>query len=162
MTDDLDPLSRALRDVADEDAHRMSSSIEARLLAEFRARHRRPSMSRGGRAFGVALAAALLAAVSIPVWRVARGGFRPGAAVGSERRELTTPFLPLPFSSVPSVNGQLVRIELPKASLLSMGVAPIDSFDALGSGTITADVLVGDDGLARAIRFIRPVVPQRR
>jgi hypothetical protein len=46
----------------------------------------------------------------------------------------------------------LVRIELPAGAALALGL-PIDE-DRLG-GSVSAEVLVGEDGLARAIRFVK-------
>jgi hypothetical protein len=71
-------------------------------------------------------------------------------------REVATAFLPLSYSGVPLMNAELVRIEVPRAALVSFGLAPVESLDASSSGTVLADVLVGEDGLARAVRFVRP------
>jgi len=68
----------------------------------------------------------------------------------------------LTFSNVPLTGGQLVRLEVSRAALASFGLLPADSLDAR-PGTVLADVLVGEDGLARAVRFVRPestVAPQ--
>lgn len=55
-------------------------------------------------------------------------------------------------SAPPLASGQLVRVELPRSALASLGL-PLNP--ARGGETIKADVLLGDDGLARAIRFVR-------
>ena len=70
--------------------------------------------------------------------------------------EAATAFLPLAYSGVPATNAQLVRLEVPRAALASFGLAPIETLAAPLSDTVPADVLVGEDGLARAIRFVRP------
>ena len=57
------------------------------------------------------------------------------------------------YSNVPVTNGQTVRLELPQAALALFGIEADDAF-----GTVLADVLVGQDGLARAVRFVRPVI----
>jgi len=44
---------------------------------------------------------------------------------------------------------------VPATALVSFGLAP-NGFRE-GDGTVQADVLVGDDGLARAVRFVRPL-----
>ena len=54
-------------------------------------------------------------------------------------------------------DGQIVRLEVSRAALASFGLTPIDALDGSASGTALADVLVGADGLARAVRFVRPV-----
>ena len=51
--------------------------------------------------------------------------------------------------------GSTVRIEVPAMTLVSFGLAPTDFRE--GDGTVQADVLIGEDGLARAIRFVRPL-----
>jgi hypothetical protein len=48
--------------------------------------------------------------------------------------------------------GQVMRVELPRSALMSFGL-PMDMERA--TERIKADVLVGNDGLARAIRFVR-------
>jgi hypothetical protein len=66
--------------------------------------------------------------------------------------------MPLVYSGVPIVDGHVVRMEVPRASLVSFGLVPVDSADGAqgtSSGTVLADVIVGEDGLARAVRFVR-------
>jgi hypothetical protein len=71
-------------------------------------------------------------------------------------REVTTDFFPLTYSSVPAPGGQLVRMQVPRTALATFGVA---SFGVPGdrSATVMAEVVVGNDGLARAVRFVRAV-----
>ena len=92
------------------------------------------------------------------VWRsrVSRSVTETGT-VPTMAREVTTGFFPLMYSRVPASSTQLVRMELPRTALASFGLA---SFDTAGvsSPTITADVLIGEDGLARAVRFVRPAL----
>jgi hypothetical protein len=52
----------------------------------------------------------------------------------------------------PIDSGSLVRVELPRSALESFGL-PMNMERA--GERIKADVLVGSDGLARAIRFVR-------
>lgn len=157
MTNDNErALTAALRAVAIDDAARAApSSVEERLRAEVRsiaARRRRRHVA------AYAVAAVMLIAAAVPVWRMTRPHAPAGppadsaAAVG----EISTAFLPLTYSSVPITNGQLVRLEVPRAALASFGLAPIEFLDARPAGTVTADVIVGEDGLARAVRFVRP------
>ncbi len=68
-------------------------------------------------------------------------------------RESVSEFVSLVAGSAPPLaSGQLVRVELPRSALASLGL-PLNP--ARGGETIKADVLLGDDGLARAIRFVR-------
>ena len=66
--------------------------------------------------------------------------------------EITTDFMPLSFAQSPASDGlQLVRVELPRSTLVSFGL-PVNS-DRAGQ-PIKADVVLGHDGVARAIRFV--------
>ena len=152
-------LTAALRALAEDDAQAGASPVvEARLLAEVRsiARARR----RRTHASVLALAAALLLAVAVPLWR---GTVRPpdseatAPRVEDSRSEVTTAFLPLLYSNIPFTDGQIVRLEVPRTALAAFGLASPDSLDASLSRSVLADVLVGEDGLARAVRFVRPV-----
>ena len=108
----------------------------------------------------LALAAALVLAVAAPFWwSAARRPDvpAPAAQVEEPRREVATAFFPLVYSGIPFTDGQLVRMELPRTALASFGLASPDAHDAASSRTVLADVLVGEDGLARAVRFVRPV-----
>ncbi len=74
--------------------------------------------------------------------------------VQSPLAELTTDFIPL----VPCVGldcfegGQLVRVAMPRLALIFLGL-PMN--EQLAQEPVTADVLIGGDGVARAIRFVR-------
>ena len=52
----------------------------------------------------------------------------------------------------PLESGQLVRVQVPRAALASLGL-PLNA--ERGNEPVKADVLLGGDGLARAIRFVR-------
>jgi hypothetical protein len=75
--------------------------------------------------------------------------------------EFASEFYPLVADggSTPLDGGQIVRMEVPRASLAAMGLLPSDS---RASESVTADVLVGHDGTARAIRFVQPAVMTQR
>jgi hypothetical protein len=68
--------------------------------------------------------------------------------------EITTDFLPLSYGSNISQldDGQVVRLELPRSALQSFGL-PVNAERA--GERVKADVLLGHDGVARAIRFVR-------
>ena len=88
------------------------------------------------------------------VRRRLRSVFRPELA-NSQRlsSEEVTEFIPLTAitetTGIPS--GTIMRVELPRASLLAMGL-PMNA--ERGQEIVKADVVVGDDGLARAIRLV--------
>ena len=69
--------------------------------------------------------------------------------------EVTTRFYPLPYGSGLGLDEGwgLVRVEVPRASLESLGL-PVSAASAR-SEMLTADVVVGQDGLARGIRFVQ-------
>jgi hypothetical protein len=62
-------------------------------------------------------------------------------------------FVRLPFSdpTLAAGTGVTVRLALSEAELLAMGVRPIESNS---SGSYVADLVLGDDGLPRAIRIV--------
>ena len=107
-------------------------------------------------------AAALLVAIAVPAWRSATAPppiVDPAGPVKVSARpavEVATEFFPLMYSNVPVTNGHTVRLELPQAALTSFGLEADDA-----SGTVLADVLVGQDGLARAVSFVRPAVTKK-
>jgi hypothetical protein len=169
MANEFDRLRAALRDVADEDSHEAAGrtpEISARLLAEFRALHVKKPGTRAAYWFGLAIAATLLVALAAPLWLVSRGvpqsmsagrgsGPRAADAGPAAGPEVSTAFLPLPYSGVPMRDGQIVRIVVPRAALGSFGLLPVDAVGSEIPGTVLADVIVGEDGLARAVRFVR-------
>jgi hypothetical protein len=70
-----------------------------------------------------------------------------------EQTEVATEFLPLSYGDTVSSlqGGQLVRVRLPRTTLLTFGF-PMSEERA--PEPIKADVLLGEDGRARAIRFV--------
>lgn len=83
---------------------------------------------------------------------------QPVAMVDDE--EVTTDFYPLVASSslLPIRGGQVVRVTLPRTQAAAFGI-PVN-FERHDSG-ITADIVLGDDGIARAIRFVQPRQSER-
>jgi hypothetical protein len=76
------------------------------------------------------------------------------ATTANANEEITTEFLPLSYSSNLSQldEGQVIRVELPRSALQSFGL-PVNAERA--GERVKADVLLGYDGVARAIRFVR-------
>jgi len=148
MSDD-DWLSATLREVAREDATEPAPVLDAALATAFRARWstgRRGAMTPRR----VAIAAMLVAAIAIGFRQVSR---IPPANAPPSTHEIATAFFLLPYAAVPSAGAEIVRVELSRTSLAAIGLLPIDSTGV--QGTVQADVIVGEDGLARAIRFVR-------
>jgi len=76
---------------------------------------------------------------------------RNRAAETASAGEITTEFIPL-AGFAQSEGGHLMRVELPRSALTSFGI-PVNAERA--GGRVKADVLLGEDGTARAIRFVR-------
>jgi hypothetical protein len=62
-------------------------------------------------------------------------------------------FMRLPYAEALPESGslQVMRVQLPRAALVRYGWPAVDGMDAR---PVNADVMVGDDGFARAIRFV--------
>ena len=158
-------LADALRVIANEDARTSASpGVEARVMAAFDA----AAMARRRRArvvvAALGAAAALVGAVAIFKSEVGslKSDRKPRQTsdfrLQTSSSQVATAFMPLVYNGVPIVDGHVVRMEVPRASLISFGLLPVDSADSAqgtSSGTVLADVIVGDDGLARAVRFVR-------
>ena len=154
-----DGLSEALRRLAEADRTQTTSSgVETRLRTEVRALGTRSNAWNRGTF--LALVAAVTICVSVPAiwWRTQR--LTPSTSLattsGPMARAATTEFFPLFYGSIPSSSGHIVRMEVPRASLARFGLASAHDADQT-TGMVLADVLVGDDGLARAVRFVRPI-----
>lgn len=149
-------LSAALRALSEDDARlHASPDVEKRLRGEVRAiaraRRRRTWLGVSS------VAAVLVLAVALYAWRIGHRHtletVQSPAAQEETTAEVATDFLPLPYYHVPMNTGSTVRIEVPAQTLVSFGLAPGDFRE--GDGKVLADVLVGEDGLARAVRFVR-------
>lgn len=162
MEKGFDRLNAALQDIASEDAARSPRRIEPRIAAELRRRRRR--LSPSSLAAGYAIAATVVAALAASLWIASTRSERrtpstePRAASAAE---ITTAFMPLIYSGVPYTDAQIVRFEVPRIALRNFGLAaadlPTDAVPADSQPTVIADVVVGEDGLARAVRFVRRV-----
>jgi hypothetical protein len=140
------------------------STREAALLAAFdravRTRSRTAATAWSGGAM-LAAAAAVLIAVGIAPMRPGRHGRssvgRPPESADLTRGRDVQGASPGPFVIVPGAgmlpaleNGTLVRMDIPVALLPSLGVTP-PSTHAL---SVTADLIVGQDGMTRAVRLV--------
>ncbi|MEP6635348.1 MAG: hypothetical protein ABJB97_01390 [Acidobacteriota bacterium] len=78
----------------------------------------------------------------------------PGDIAGLQQGEVASAFVPLGYMSPVSFQdgGQIVRVELTRAAMANLGFAVnMDRYNE----RVKADVLVGNDGLARAIRIVQ-------
>ncbi|MEO8131010.1 MAG: hypothetical protein ABJF23_30905 [Bryobacteraceae bacterium] len=89
-----------------------------------------------------------------PPVRQAKRAARRQKQLSAPVQEVATEFLPVPYAPVFTAEdrGQLVRVRLPRESMRSFGL-PVNQ-DRIVQ-TVQADVLVGEDGIARAIRFVQ-------
>jgi hypothetical protein len=72
-------------------------------------------------------------------------------ASAKKSAEIKTEFIALSYARDPE-SGQIVRVKVPSSMMVSLGlVVSVEK----PSDLVDAEVLVGDDGLTRAIRFIR-------
>jgi len=72
------------------------------------------------------------------------------ATVTKKATEIKTEFIALSYARNPE-SGQIVRVKVPSSMMVTLGlVATVEKPSAL----VDAEVIVGDDGLTRAIRFI--------
>jgi len=114
------------------------------------------------------IAAMLLIAATALVWQV-REGQRLASWREMPRRVIAidqaltmidstvdsgSEFFPLAYSTVPITHARIVRMEVPRTAPELFGVDPAGLVNA-PRGTVVADVVVGEDGLARAVRFVR-------
>ena len=155
-SEDRSSLHDALRAVAEDEARLgASAGIEARLVGEVR------SMAATRRRRMAIAAFAAAAVVLFALW-IGSQRFVPSRSREARVAEVTTDFMPLAYSRVPSTNLQVVRLAVPRTALISFGLTPPEPLDRTFTDTVLADVLVGDDGLARAVRFVRPAAEQEQ
>lgn len=166
LTADLDAVAAEFRRVA------APARVEARLLAEFRRQAGTgPLPKRPVRRvpfFGWAAAAVVLltAAVlltegrqpappqhTLPATTELASIEAPEMADAGEAGSADGDFLPLPNAEqvAPGEDMDLVRVEVPRSAMIAAGFAVSASRAA---ERVEADVLLGPDGLARAVRFV--------
>ncbi len=171
-----DRVLQALRALAESDGGREAPpAVEACLLREFRGRrasHRWRWAGIAAAAAGAVLAVSLsmshvakpVVSVAVPVTALPRPAAPVVAAAGPaarkvvrkmarpQAREVVTEFFPLMDPAPPFERGQMLRVQLPAAAMRTVGLPVRD--DHL-TDPIQADVLVGEEGMPRAIRFVR-------
>ena len=161
-------MKELLRALADRDREKEAPpEVELRLRAAFHKKYKRrvwpyfaaPAIAAGMALFFVTIPKLQTMEITIvtppvPVLPVARSA-PPPLARRKQPQEIVTEFYPLMDDPPPFERGELLRVSLPAAAMRSVGV-PV-SEDRLGE-MVQADVLVGQEGLARAIRFVNTSV----
>lgn len=167
-----DSVVTALRALAEQDREREApEEVEGRVLAAFRRR-------RARRKLKTVVLASLAAAAGLTLF-FARPHERPKAVIPAparqqpvavaeapapvptpvrlarpsrqKPREILTEFFPLLDVAPPFEGGRLLRMTVPASTMREVGL-PVNE-DHL-TDRVYADVLVGQEGLARAIRFV--------
>jgi len=178
MSDEsIQDLLRALAEA--DDSAEAPPEIEVRLRKQFRSRKRQHAWRRS--AMWATSAAALIAlfvlfagrkpavapvnsvvvkppAVTIPqvaeppIPQTAVSPSHRPIAVRPQRQEIVTDFFPLMDPAPPFGRGQLLRVELPASAMQMVGL-PVH--EERLADRVQADVLLGEEGLPRAIRFVK-------
>jgi hypothetical protein len=139
--------------------------IEAAVLAEFDAEldRRRRGKRRSWMLAAGALAASLAAIFVLGYRQLVRSPLHTIYVSGEVRRSFPSdyrpaeqPFVPIPYLAPPAPYERIevVRMELPVAALIAAGLT-VRTTDP--GGRVEADVLVGQDGRARAVRLVSNV-----
>jgi hypothetical protein len=135
---------RAHVEVPDVDATR-----QRELLAAFDQHWARPASFSGGLTWAISTASLIVLAVALN-WMVVSN---PGQAHREPAADVVdlSGFVPWPGAAAwpPFESGALVRVNLPVSELPSLGLTPPPS----AAPVVPADVIVGQDGFARAVRL---------
>jgi ferric-dicitrate binding protein FerR (iron transport regulator) len=143
-------LSSAMKHLAAECADaEPPAEMEAALLAEFEQERRRKKRSPILIATG-AIAASVCAFVALEHPPFAKHA-APAMPAPVEQSE--APFVPIPYLAPPAPYERIevVRMQVPVAALIAAGV-PVRTADP--GARVEADVMVGQDGRARAVRLV--------
>ena len=72
----------------------------------------------------------------------------------AKRGEYASDFIPLTYGGVqnPMESGEVIRLQMPRSALIAFGL-PVNVEHA--DAPVKAELLLGEDGMARAIRFVR-------
>ena len=148
-------LSRGLRGARSAASElRSAPRVRAHIMAEFDAR-RRHSRLQHRLVWGLAAIAALLVVAIVAQVRWAEGGFAQRAAQSETDRATEdlladNDFMPVPYAA-PLAPGEYVEVvekDLTPAALARMGFILQASYNS----AVTAELMVGEDGLPRAVR----------
>lgn len=139
-------LERGLRALAKAAPQEAGAAVQTQLVARFRERR---AKRRWAYIAGTAASLVAVLVLCLALWHGRR--VPPGAS--SAAFDQASGFVMLPYgqSGVPMEQPVIVRIDIPVSELGAMGV-PVNPHG--GKEMIRADLLVGQDGVARAVRFV--------
>ena len=154
-------MTEVLKALADHDRElEAPPAVETRLRAAFKKRYAHPKWPY------FAVAAAVIVAIfvwpkaqtmqiavltpSVPVFPTARP-VSPKIAHPKQFKEVLTPFYPLMDDPMPFDHGELLRVRVTASAMRSVGLQVSEEHL---DDPVLADILVGEEGLPRAIRFI--------
>ena len=125
---------------------------EAALMAAFDAVHAAPVRATRANWYMTALATAAAALIAFLPRAEHQAPGTQHSTPGSQYPTPSTEFIVVPGAAnlPPMESGTLVRIDLPVSMLPSLGVTP----PAGGGATVRADLVIGQDGLTRAVRLV--------
>jgi hypothetical protein len=154
MNDNEGPLFEALRAVVDADAAAEAPPrVERAVMDAWDVVHAPSSVRRLGTWLRASAVTALAAAAVIfaIVWR---GPREPAPVIHSEQAGILPEngFIPLIASTDSTRIVQVLHVQLPRATLAGLGVA---GSGAASAGFVEAEILVGEDAVAHAIRLIQ-------
>jgi hypothetical protein len=138
-------LEHSFERLATESPREAANATEQRILAAFRAR--RKHVVRRMLYGAIAAACLAVALLSIRSHRAA-----PHRSSTNQTSSLAYGFVALPYaqSDVPLEQAIIVRVQLPPSAWGALNVPPPPA----GTGAVNADLLIGQDGVARAVRLI--------
>jgi len=154
---EIDPrLLEGLRALASDGLREAPVSVETRLLGELRKRRFQASRRNLWIALGSGTLAAAIAIAMLLGSRPAPGVVTPASAVQESAQaddDSMDDFYRLPDTDYlpPMESAMVVRVQLPVSSLRLMGL-PVSEEQA--GDSVQADVLLGQDGLARGVRLV--------
>ncbi len=129
---------------------RAPDRVEEALLRQFRKQRKSPVPHLAWRQLGKLAAAVVTVVLAVLMMRLPPEV--PEPARGAPQ-EIATDFLPIGYGTplAPDEFAQVIRVSVPRSDLAQFGL-PV-RFDE-GPERVTADIVLGEDGIARAVRFV--------
>jgi hypothetical protein len=109
-----------------------------------------------------ALAAGLTLALAAPLLMTLPHSTADFSTANVAADDTEQPFLAMPYAGSFTGEAQVIRLEVPVTTLRAFGVTAPAARGQRSDAPVLADVLIGDDGIARAIRLVGPVAEVQR